>query len=271
MFQVIEVSLADAWRFLQFKRSSEFEVSFNLKGFDYLWILNARPWNPGDRILDVGCGYSRFPIYMADHYGCEVWAVDDFGLSSGDEYWTRGKAPQEHFQKYPKVKFLLERLGDQEQSSLPVNYFDCIYSASTLEHVPPEMIGRVWQHMDALLKPGGDLLHAVEMRLPTQRGVVSLFKAFILDYLGFLVPPGYRLANAFFTPKSYIGHVRRGLDAHIPSPASQVGPLKMALDPGVVLEPIDWAYNRMVKDGSNRVTITRMTSLLLHLKKAGQD
>jgi SAM-dependent methyltransferase len=269
MYQVNEISIADANRFLQYKRSSSFEVSFNLKGFDYLWILNARPWKPGEAVLDVGCGYSRFPIFLADQVQSEVWAVDDFGLSSGEDYWIRGKEPLEHAQKYPQVKFVFERLGDMERSSLPLSYFDCIYSASALEHVPPELISKVWQHMDALLKPNGELLHAVELRLPTQRGLASLLKAFALDYFRFLVPPGYRLMNAFFTPKCYLEHVMRGLGARFPFPHKRLNPLAISLDPGVVLEPIDWAYNRMIKDGLNRVAITRMTSLLIHLKKAG--
>jgi SAM-dependent methyltransferase len=267
MYEVVEVSIADARRFLQYKHTSDFEVVFNLKGFDYLWIIQARSWKAGETILDLGCGYSRLPIYLSDHFGCEVWAVDDFGLSSGENYWTRGKEPLQHIQKYPQVKFVLERLGDVKRSSLPLNYFDCIYSASTLEHIPPEMINQVWQHMDVLLKPNGELLHAVEIRLPTQRGMVSLLKALALDHLKILIPPGYCLANAFFTPRCYLQHVKHSLGIRIPIHTRQLNPLTISLDPAVVLEPIDWAYHRMIKDGMNSVTFSRMTSLLIHLKK----
>jgi SAM-dependent methyltransferase len=267
MYQIIEVSIADVHRFLQYKQKTDFKAQFNLKGFDYLWILNSRQWKPEDRVLDVGCGYSLFPVYIADKLGCEVWAADNFDQGSENEFWKRGKEPQEHFQKYPQVKFVLELLGQPDSSSLPSGYFDCIYSASALEHVPPEFIGQVWRHMSDLLAKGGELIHAIEIRLPVHRGLISLVKAFMLDYLSFLIPPNYRLLNAFYTPKVYLRHVSRGLNMKIPARSNQLGSLRLALDPAIVLEPIDWAYNRMVKDGVQNFPATRLTSLLIHLKK----
>jgi 2-polyprenyl-3-methyl-5-hydroxy-6-metoxy-1,4-benzoquinol methylase len=155
MYKIIEVSLADTHRLYQYKLQDIFGADFSLKGFEYPWILTSRTWQKGETVLDVGAAYSRLPIHIQQTYGCETWVVDDFGLKSDEPFWTRHKPPHEHIAKYPEVKFVLERLGDPAQSSLPVGYFDVIYSASALEHVPCTLTPKVWKHMDLLLKPGG--------------------------------------------------------------------------------------------------------------------
>jgi len=267
MYEVVEIAFADARRLLQYKLDDVFGAEFSLKGFDYPWIFQSREWNASDKILDVGAGYSMLPIHIADSYGNEVWAVDDFGIKSDDRFWKRKMEPADHISKYPQVKYVLERLGDIEQSNLPHHYFDCIYSASTLEHVPPQMAVKVWNHMDKLLKPGGVMLHAVDMKLPTNRRLLSLIKASLIDSFGFLVPKSYLVENLYYTPKRYLSMISRSLHSRLSVRKWNVGILQMVLDPGIVIEPIDWAYNRIVKDGLTEVSLLRVASLLIHLRK----
>ena len=267
LYEVIEIAFADARRLLQYKLDDAFGAEFSLKGFDYPWILQSRGWKGADKILDVGAGYSLLPIHIADSYGSEVWAVDDFGIESDDKFWKRKMEPTEHISKYSQVKYVLERLGDIEKSSLPHNYFDCIYSASALEHVPPRMAEKVWNHMDRLLKPGGVMLHAVDMKLPTSRGLLSLIKASLIDLLGFVVPKPYLSENLYYTPKRYLSMISSSLHSRLSVPKWNVGILRMVLDPGIVIEPIDWAYNRIVKDGLTEVALLRVASLLIYLRK----
>lgn len=72
-----------------------------------------------------------------------------------------------------------------------------------------------------MLKPAGETQHAIDMKVPVHRGLVSLAK----------------------------------------------GLLRLALDPALVVEPLDWAYNRMVKDGHERAPIMGVVLLLIHLRK----
>ncbi len=267
MYEVLEIAFADARRLLRYKVDGVFGAEFSLKGFDYPWILQSGDWKNSKKVLDVGAGYSMLPVHIADNYGCEVWAVDDFGMSSDEQYWTRNLEPKEHVLKYPQIKFVLERLGNTEQSSLPLNYFDCIYSASALEHIPTNLAQQVWSHMDKLLKPGGEMLHAVDILLPTHRGVLSLLKAILLDVCGFLFSKPYQTANLYYTPRMYLSTVSRAIDTRISTRKRNVGILRMVLDPEIVIEPLDWAYNRIVKDDQIEIPILRVTSLLIHLRK----
>jgi len=267
MYDEIEIAFADAPRLLRYKLDDVFGAEFSLKGFDYPWILQSRKWRNSDKVLDVGAGYSMLPVHIADNYGCEVWALDDFGESSDEQFWKRNKEPREHIAKYPQIKYVLERLGNVDQSSLPINYFDCIYSASTLEHVPTPMAKQVWSHMDKLLKPGGEMLHAVDLKLPSHRGLMSLLKATLIDAFGILVPKFYMTANLYYTPSAYLSVVSSAIDTRISTRKWRVGFLRMVLDPEIVFEPLDWAYNRIVKDDLTEIPFLRVTSLLIHIKK----
>jgi len=266
-YRVIEVALADAARLVDWKQAEVVGSGFGLKGFDYPWIATSRNWKPDEPVLDVGAAYSSLPGHIAAEYGCEIWAVDDFGLSSDEPFWRRGQDPEAFIRSNPQVNYLLERLGDPDASTLQPGYFDCIYSASTLEHVPADLIGPVGRHMDRLLKPGGEMLHAIDIKLPTHRGLLSLGKALVLDVFGPLVPAGYRNANAYYTPKSYMRHISSEIELDSPASPSNIGVINMVLSPRIVLEPLDWVFNRIVKDGYQDVPFIRVTSLLIHLRK----
>jgi len=268
-YRVMELTLADAAKLVDWKQAGVVGAGFGLKGFDYPWIATSRNWGQDEAILDVGAGYSPLPAHLAAEHGCEMWAVDDFGLGSDEPFWQRGQDPKEYIESKPEINYVLERLGDPQTSTLPSGYFDCIYSASTLEHVPNELIQPVWRHMDQLLKPGGEMLHAIDIKLPTHRGLLSLGKALTLDLLGPLIPSDYRIANAYYTPKSYLRHVSNEIELESSASRSNIGLINMVLNPKIVLEPLDWVFNRMVKDGYKDVPIIRVTSLLIHLRKLG--
>lgn len=267
MYNVVEVAPATAPRAIKYKLDNEQLSKFDIKGFDYPWVKTSYDWKSDDRVLDVGSGYSTFPAYLADQYSCEVWAADDFGLSSDDEFWDRNLDHQKHIQKYSQVKFILERLGDPEKSSLPENYFDCIYSASALEHVPYSISAAVWQHMDQLLKPGGHMLHAIDMIVPTHRGLVSLGKGTLLDIFRQVLPDSIITSNAYYTPKCYLSHVSRALKTNISVRNCGIDLKNLVINPEILHEPIDWVYNRIIKDNMTNIPHYRVISLLVHLQK----
>jgi 2-polyprenyl-3-methyl-5-hydroxy-6-metoxy-1,4-benzoquinol methylase len=270
-YEILELNLADTRRLYQYKLDNVFGTEFNLKGFDYPWIVSSRTWNKEERVIDVGAAYSPLPIHLATTYGCDIWAVDDFGLSVEDEFWSRHRDPEAYIREHPEVNYVLERLGDPASSSLPTNSFDCIYSASTLEHIPPDMAIRVWRHMDALLKPGGEMLHALDLALPTSRGLLHVLLAIAYDSFFGILPSGLRHRFSYETPLAYVRHVLPGLGVKPSKAGKDLSVLRMVLDPEVLLEPPTNTFNRIVKDGEEDRRHFRVTSLLIHLRKCRKE
>lgn len=267
MYRIEEISLADTQRMITYKLEEEYGAEFDIKGFDYPWIITSRAWSSTDRVLDVGAAYSPLPIHIADTFGCEVWAVDDFGQGSDDAFWTRSKDPQDHIQAHPQVNYVIERLGDPDHSSLPPASFDCIYSASTLEHVPAHQTEAVWRHMDLLLKPGGTMMHAVDIGLPTYRGILSFGKALAIESIYPLLPRSLKIKYLYHTPRNYARFVTACLGTERSRPNAGIGVVRMVFDPEIMLEPPQWTYNRIVKDGIRTHRHVRVTSLMIKLHK----
>lgn len=148
MYEIVEVSLANTRALYEYKlKKSVWLDRFSLKRFEYAWIINSHSFQTGEKVLDVGASYSPLPGYIQQTYGCETWALDDFGLIADEPHWHRHMSPDKHIKKNLEVKFVLERLGNYDESSLPNQYFDLIYSSSTLEHIPPpysHQFGNTW-------------------------------------------------------------------------------------------------------------------------------
>lgn len=271
MYEVIELSLADTPRLFRYSLDRVFGADFALKGFDYPWVLRSRNWSKGERVLDVGAAYSPLPAHIARTYGCEVWAVDDFGQEGDDPFWTRGRDPADLIDANPEVRYVRERVGDPTRSSLPERYFDCIYSVSTLEHIPPREVRSVWRHMDRLLRPGGEMMHAVDIALPTSRGLPHVVLAVGFDLAYPLLPRRLRQRFVYETPLAYVRTVRRAIGARAQRLPTGLGVIHLVLDPEVLLEPPDRTYNRILKDGKADSRHFRVASLLFHLKKAAGE
>ena len=267
MYEVLEASLADTGRLFAYLQNQVFGSDFNLKGFDYPWILSTRTWRKGEKVLDVGAGFSKLPMHIALVHECEVWAVDDFGRSEGSGFWERGRSPEELIEGSPEVKYVLERLGEPERSSLPTSYFDCIYSASALEHVPTELAQNVWIHMDELLRPGGEMLHTVDIALPSSRGFGHVMLAYLFDLLSFLSPNAIKSKYMYETPASYIWTVQSSVGFANRPGRREVSVLKMVIDPEILTDPPANTFNRITKDDMRGMRHFRVASLLLHLRK----
>jgi SAM-dependent methyltransferase len=267
MVQIKEISLADTRRLYQYKADLKYDIPFTVKGFDYGWILSARNWQKDDTVLDVGGAYSFLPNYLSTEYGCETWVVDDFGISANDKFWARNHSPHEHIKNHPETRYVLERVGNPETSSLPQSYFNVVYSASALEHVPADLTPAVWRHMLDLLKPGGELIHAVDITFPSNGGVRKIIQATLFDQLPFLFSKQMRLDHCLATPKTYSRLVLKTLDAKTIPPLKNLNLWKMCLDPEVITDSLAFGWNRIVKDGIKDYRHIRFGSLLIHLIK----
>jgi SAM-dependent methyltransferase len=262
---VQELALGKVSRLYDFILQEAYRAKLNIKGFDNPWLVSARQWQKGEKVLDIGAAYSPLPNHLQTAHGVEMWVADDFG-AQGDAFWNRGASPQEHAAQFPNVKYVLEQVGNPASSSLPQNYFDVVYSLSTLEHVPPRVLPAVWKHMDLLLKPGGELIHAIDLPFPSNSGPGKLMLALGFDFLYSLVPRDYRISRCMATPKSFARMVFDTLGIR-QAPGKDLSALAMVLDPDVLAESYEHGLNRIVKDKMKNYKYRRFGTLLIRLKK----
>ncbi len=104
---------------------------------------------PGERVLDVGCGWGSFAIHAAKRHGARVLGVT---LSEPQAALGRERA------RAAGVEDLVEiRVADyREVAEEP---FDAIVSIGMVEHVGAERIDLYARRLASLLRPGGRLLN----------------------------------------------------------------------------------------------------------------
>ncbi len=99
---------------------------------------------PGMKVLDIGCGWGGFAMYLHEMYGCEVLGV---ALAPDQIAFCRERA--EAAGVSDKVKFELMDYRDVEGE------FDRISSVGLLEHVGTIHYPQFFEHTNRLLKPDG--------------------------------------------------------------------------------------------------------------------
>ncbi len=269
MYEILEVCLASVRDLYEYHQKGIYGTNFdNLKGVQYPWVLSNHAWRQGEKVLDVGAAYSPLPLHIQETYGCEVWGVDDFGLGSNEPYWTRSQSPQEYIAAHPQIKYVLERLGDPGRSTLPEGAFDLVYSASTLEHIPGDRLPAAWKHMDQLLRPGGEMLHAVDIPFPSNFGVPGMAKVWLMDWFFAIMPRHLKTKHYLISPKTYARLAFQAIGVHF-KPGKNLSMLNMALNPDVFVEGYQHGYHRIVKDGNKNYRFERKGSLNIHLRKLG--
>ncbi|XP_075425983.1 uncharacterized protein LOC142465681 isoform X2 [Ascaphus truei] len=111
---------------------------------EFISMLNLQP---GQRVIDVGCGIGGGDVYMAKTYGVEVLGMD---LSSNMVEIAMERAIKE---KTPLVQF---EIGDATRRIFPESSFDVVYSRDTILHISDK--GALFRRFYSWLKPGGKLL-----------------------------------------------------------------------------------------------------------------
>ncbi|MDY6807004.1 MAG: glycosyltransferase, partial [Cyanobacteriota bacterium] len=117
----------------------------------YTFIVENLP--PGAKLLEVGGGNSRVIEALKSDYEC--WNLDKF---EGE-----GNGPRE-VTNTGNFRLVVDYIGNFNRE-LPDNYFDCVFSISTLEHLPEEegIFQNVCEDIDRVLKPGGFSLHCLDV------------------------------------------------------------------------------------------------------------
>ncbi len=107
----------------------------------------------GSALLDIGGGESRILKYFSDIHEC--WNIDKLeGVGNGPtEIDTTGS------------RIVYDYIGNFSDE-LPADYFDLVFSISTLEHVPqnaPDTYKNILDDINRVLKPGGFSAHCIDV------------------------------------------------------------------------------------------------------------
>lgn len=110
---------------------------------------------PGERLLDVGCGWGGLVIYAAQHYGVEALGIT---LSERQLQEARRRVKEAGLEGRVQI----EALDYRELGQV----FDKVASVGMAEHVGLENLGRYFQAVWEHLEPGGLFMHHVITRGP---------------------------------------------------------------------------------------------------------
>lgn len=164
---------------------------WGIKAHNRPWIEDFGDFTAGQKIIEVGGGYSLFPKYLSDKYGLEAWIGDDFGMSSEEKLWSRWGDPLELPARNPSVKYVFEKFGSFSPQFPDAN-FDRIFTISTLEHISPAKRLDVFMDMHRCLKPGGRQLHTIDI---SHVSLKSVLKTALMDELMKAIPTLLKLES----------------------------------------------------------------------------
>jgi cyclopropane-fatty-acyl-phospholipid synthase len=107
---------------------------------------------PGQRLLDVGCGWGSFALHAAERYGVTVVGIT---ISTEQAELVRKRVAEAGLTD--RVEIRVEDYRDIDDGP-----YDAISSIGMSEHVGREQLGRYVSQLHGLLRPGGRLLnHAI--------------------------------------------------------------------------------------------------------------
>ena len=104
---------------------------------------------PGERVLDVGCGWGSFPVHAARDHGVSVVGIT---LSAPQAKVARERAAAAGVTERVEI-----RVADYRE--MRGEHFDAIASIGMVEHVGDEQMDAYAATLAALLEPGGRLLN----------------------------------------------------------------------------------------------------------------
>jgi cyclopropane-fatty-acyl-phospholipid synthase len=104
---------------------------------------------PGQRVLDVGCGWGSFIIHAAQRHGVEAVGIT---LSENQAELARKKVEEAGVSDQVEIRV-------QDYRELAGENFDAVASIGMVEHVGESQIDVYAEQLASMLKPGGRLLN----------------------------------------------------------------------------------------------------------------
>ncbi len=128
------------------------------------YLITEQGLEPGDSILEIGCGAGRLAVALADVIGSEG-SYEGFDIVEDAIEWCR----EEITLRYPNVRFELadihsrqyNRRGADPAASFDFPYaeerFDFVLAMSVFSHMKPDGMSRYLSEAARVLRPGGRL------------------------------------------------------------------------------------------------------------------
>jgi cyclopropane-fatty-acyl-phospholipid synthase len=123
------------------------------------YICRKLRLQPGERLLDIGCGWGGLVIYAAQHYGVEALGIT---LSQPQAEWAQERIRQAGLADRCRVEVRDYREMSEEQA------FAKLVSVGMFEHVGEALLSTYFQQAWHLLQPGGVFLNHGIARSATQ-------------------------------------------------------------------------------------------------------
>jgi SAM-dependent methyltransferase len=125
----------------------------SLKNIQDAWVMSQLCESKGMRIAEVGGGESRLLQQLKDNNSCV----------NIDKFEGHGNGPN-RVPKIKGIKVIPAYMGDFD-TALKDESFDAVFSISVLEHIASERLSDCFGDMARILKPGGKMLHAIDVYL----------------------------------------------------------------------------------------------------------
>ncbi len=141
---------------------------------------------PGERLLDVGCGWGSLVIHAAANYGVEATGIT---LSAEQAHLAERRAKEAGVED--RVTILQRDYRELDGT------FDAVASVGMFEHVGRDQLGRYFDRLRGLLSPQGRLLNHGIVTRSRKRGRIR--PTFVNTYVfpdGELVPVDEAIARA---------------------------------------------------------------------------
>ena len=120
---------------------------------------------PGERVLDVGCGWGSFAIHAATRHGADVVGIT---LSEPQARLARERAAAAGVEDLVEI-----RVADYRE--MAGEHFDAIASIGMVEHVGGAQLDAYAASLASLLEPGGRLLNHGIARLRADEAEAGAF------------------------------------------------------------------------------------------------
>jgi cyclopropane-fatty-acyl-phospholipid synthase len=125
------------------------------------YICRKLRLRPGERLLDIGCGWGGLVLYAAQHYG-----VDAYGITLSE---PQAELAQQRIQQAGLAEHCRVEVRDYRDVNQPGS-FDKIVSVGMFEHVGEALLPVYFKQAWSVLRPGGVFLNhgiASNMSIPS--------------------------------------------------------------------------------------------------------
>jgi len=137
------------------------------------YICRKLRLRPGERLLDIGCGWGALVIYAAQHYGVQV---DGITISSEQEELARERIKQAGLERSCHVD-----ICDYRDLNKPEGYYDKVVSVGMADHLGKAQLPGYYKTVWKLLRPGSVFFNLGINIHSTAR--VLLGRDFVLRYV----------------------------------------------------------------------------------------